>query len=167
MSENDFEIIKRMERKVYRNTDLIQGQAMIEDIKNGRGLDYSAILYGKNLKTGKNESVGYIVAVEGETDEGDNSIYMDDIAVLPEAQGQGLGWNLFKAFIEKLKTKALKENKPIPLDMHLRENSQRFMERHKRDLEDTGVKLIEEALVADYYDEGDDALYQVYEIKND
>ena len=31
-------------------------------------------------------------------------------------------------FIEKLKAKARKNNKPILLDMHLRENSQRFME---------------------------------------
>jgi len=30
-----------------------------------------------------------------------------------------------------------------------------------------GVKLIEEALTPDYYDEGEDALYQVYEIKPD
>ena len=164
LTENDFETIKRMERKVYRGTDLIQGQAMIEDIKDGKGLDYSTVLYGKNLKTGKAETIGYIVAVEDETDEGDKSVYLEDIAVLPEAQGQGLGWNLLKAFVEKLKTTATKENKPILLDMHLRENSQRFMGRHKQELEDLGIGLIEEALVSDYYDEGEDALYQVYEV---
>ncbi|MEK7157867.1 MAG: GNAT family N-acetyltransferase, partial [Patescibacteria group bacterium] len=165
LNENDFETIKKMERKIYRGTDLIQGQAMIEDIKSGKGLDYSTIFYGKNSKTGKTEAVGYIVAVEDETDEGDESVYLEDIAVLTEAQGQGLGWNLFKSFVEKLKAKALKENKPILLDMHLRENSQRFMERHRQELEQIGVRLIEEALVADYYDEGEDALYQVYEVE--
>ena len=41
------------------------------------------------------------------------------------------------------------------------------MERHRADLEQMGVKLIEEALTPDYYDEGEDALYQVYEIKPD
>lgn len=167
LGENDFETIKKMERKIYRNTDLIQGQAMIEDIKSGKGLDYSTVLYGKNYKTGKVKAVGYIVAVEDETDEGDKSVYLEDIALLPEAQGQGLGWNLFRAFIEKLKARALKENKPMLLDMHLRENSQRFMERHRQDIEWMDVKLIEEALVVDYYDEGEDALYQVYEVKND
>ena len=49
--------------------------------------------------------------------------------------------------------------------MHLRENSQKFMERHRNELEQIGVKLIEEVLVADYYDEGEDALYKVYEVK--
>src|SRR3989344_3359570 len=38
---------------------------------------------------------------------------------------------------------------------------------HRADLEQMGVKLIEEALTPDYYDEGEDALYQVYEIKPD
>ncbi len=30
-----------------------------------------------------------------------------------------------------------------------------------------GVKLLEEALVPDYYDEGDDSLYKVYQIEKD
>lgn len=167
LSENDFETIKRLERKVYRGTDLIQGQAMIEDIKSGKGLDYSTILYGKNSKTGKVEAVGYIVAVEDETDEGDKSVYLEDIAVLPEAQRQGLGWKILKELAEKLKAKSAKEGKPVLFDMHLKEDSQRLLDRHRRDLEEMGVKLIEEALVADYYDEGEDALYQVYEVKND
>lgn len=41
------------------------------------------------------------------------------------------------------------------------------MERHRNDLEQMGAKLLEEALVADYYNEGEDALYQVYEISTD
>lgn len=50
------------------------------------------------------------------------------------------------------------------LDMHLREGSQRFMEKYGQQLEQMGVKLLEEALVPDYYDEGEDALYKVYQI---
>lgn len=49
----------------------------------------------------------------------------------------------------------------------MRENSQRFMERHRAELEQMGVKLIEEALTPNYYDEGEDALYQVYQISAD
>jgi hypothetical protein len=51
--------------------------------------------------------------------------------------------------------------------MNLRESSQALLQKHKEDLENLGVKLIEEALVPDYYDEGEDALYQVYQIKAD
>ena len=39
------------------------------------------------------------------------------------------------------------------------------MERYRADLKQMGVKLIEGALTPNYYDEGEDALYQVYEIK--
>ena len=43
------------------------------------------------------------------------------------------------------------------------------MERYRDELEQMGVKLLdgEEALVADCYNEGEDALYQVYEISAD
>lgn len=109
--------------------------------------------------------IGYIVAIDDETDEGEKSVYLEDIAVLPKAQGQGAGWKMMKEFVTKLKAKAKGQEKPVLLDMHLRENSQAFMEKHKEDLEKLGVKLVEEALVADYYDDGEDALYQLYEVK--
>jgi len=118
------------------------------------------------IRPGKKQAeiVGYIVAVEDETDEGDKSIYLEDIAVLPEAQRQGVGWETMKEFVGKLKAKAAKDRQPVLLDMHLRETSQSFMASHRADLENLGVKLIEEALVPNYYDEGEDALYQVYQI---
>ncbi len=116
---------------------------------------------------GKDEEIiGYIVAVEDETDEGDACVYLEDIAVIPEAQGQGIGWNMLKSFIKRLKEKAARDGNPVLLDMHLRENSQRFMERYRAELEQMGVRSIEDALVPDYYEEGD-ALYKVYEIKAD
>lgn len=167
LTEKDFAKIKQLERKIYAGTDLISGQAMIENIKQSNGLEYSVVISGKKDGKSNEEIIGYIAATEGETDEGDASIYLEDIAVVPEAQGQGIGWEMLKGFIEKLKIKAQKENKPVLLDMHLRENSQRFMERHRNDLEQMGVKLLEEALVADYYNEGEDALYRVYKISTD
>lgn len=167
ISEKDFAKIKQLERKIYAGTDLVLGQTMIEDIEQNNGLAYSIILEG--IRSGKKskEIIGYLAAVEDETDEGDPSIYLEDIAVLPEAQGQQVGWNMLKNLIAKLKEKAGKENKPILLDMHLRETSQRFFERYQSELEQMGVKMIEEALAPDYYDEGEDALYKVYQVKSD
>ena len=70
-----------------------------------------------------------------------------------------------RKFNYQAKEKVKKDNKPVLLDMHLRENSQRFMERYRADLKQMGVKLIEGALTPNYYDEGEDALYRVYEVK--
>ena len=93
---------------------------------------YSIIITGKEPGSKAEEIIGYIIAVEDETDEGDACVYLEDIAVAPEAQGQGVGWEMLKNFIDKLKEKARRDNKPVLLDMHLRENSQRFMERPSR-----------------------------------
>ena len=169
LEEKDLTAIKNLEKIIYakEDPDLIMEQAMIEDIKKGNGLEYSLIASEKRPGKKEIEPLGYIVAVEDETDEGDPCIYLEDIALLPEAQGQQIGWELMKNLINKLKEKAKKENKPILLDMHLRENSQRFFERYHNELEQMNVKLIEEALVPDYYDENEDALYKVYQIKVD
>ncbi|MFN7088342.1 MAG: GNAT family N-acetyltransferase, partial [Candidatus Paceibacteria bacterium] len=165
LTENDFAKLKQLERKIYQNTNLILGSTMIEDIKQGKGLEYSIIVNGqKSAEKGK-EAIGYLVAVEDKTDEGNPCVYLEDIAVIPEAQGQAIGWKMLQDLIGKLKEKARRKNKPVLLDMHLREDSQRFMEKYNEQLEEMGVKLIEEALVPDYYEEGEDALYKVYEIK--
>ena len=167
LSEKDFNKIKALEKKIYakEDPDLILGQAMIEDIKSSNGLEYSIIVSGKRPKNKTPEAIGYLIAVEDETDEGDPSIYLEDIALLSESQGQQIGWEMLKSLIAKLKEKAKKENKPILLDMHLRETSQKFFERHHNELERMGVKLLEEALVSDYYDDNEDALYKIYQIK--
>ena len=167
VNEKNLAKILQAERKIYAGTGLISGQTMVEDIKRGNGFEYSVAMWGVRPGKKQAEVVAYIVAVEDETDEGDKSIYMEDIAVLPEAQRQGIGWEVMKEFIGKLKAKAAKDNQPVLLDMHLRETSQTFMANHHTDLENLGVKLIEEALVPDYYDEGKDSLYQVYQIKAD
>jgi len=91
---------------------------------------------------------------------------LEDIVIAPEAQGRGLGWEIMQKMIEKIKVKAIKENKPILFDMHLRGSSQGLMEKHKEDLERLGLTLVDEALVSDYYSDGEDALYQVYEVKS-
>ena len=166
LTQNDFAKVKQLEKKIYQDAeDLIMGQAIVEDIKSGNGLGYSIIIEGKRGGNKTSEVIGYLVAVEDKTDEGDSSVYLEDIALVPEAQSQKIGWQALENLIIKLKEKARKENKPVLLDMHLRENSQKFMERHRNELEQIGVKLIEEVLVADYYDEGEDALYKVYEVK--
>ncbi len=165
LTEKDFVEIKQLEQKIYENTDLISGETMIEDIKRGNGFEYSIIITGKRTEKEKEEAIGYIIAVEDETDEGDPCVYLEDIAITPEAQGQGKGWELMKAFVERLKKKAARDGKPVLLDMHLRSNSQRFMERHQADLEALGVHPLEEALVSDYYDQGEDALYKLYEVR--
>ena len=40
------------------------------------------------------------------------------------------------------------------------------MEHHRDELERMGVKLLESTLMPNYYDEGEAALYQVYQIEN-
>jgi len=167
LTEKDFQGLVKLERKIYQeeDEDLIQGQSLIQDIKDGKGLEHSVILRGRRLGKKTLEMLGYIVGVEDKTNEDEPCVYLEDIAVSPEAQGQGIGWNMMEAFVQKLKEKAHEQKKPVLLDMHLRQNSQRFMEKHKEDLEKLGVKLLEEAIENDYYDEGDDALYQLYEVR--
>lgn len=166
LTADDLAAIRRLEEAIY-DDDLQQGYALIEGIKEGNGLAYSVAVRGERSVKEGSELIGYLAAVEDETEEGDPCVYVEDIAVIPEAQGQGVGWRMFEQLIEKLKAKARVENKPMLLDMHLRDNSQRFMERHRDDLARMDVTLIEDALVPDYYDEGDDALYKVYEVKSD
>ncbi len=165
LSKNDFTKLKQLERKIYQDADLILGQAMIEDIKQRNGLEYSVIVNGQKSGGVDKDIVGYLAAVEDETDEGDPCIYLEDIAVIPEAQRQEIGWKMLQELIGKLKEKSQKENKPVLLDMHLREDSQRFMEKYSEQLEQMGVKLLEGALIPDYYDENEDALYKVYEVR--
>ncbi|MCX6704769.1 MAG: GNAT family N-acetyltransferase, partial [Candidatus Woesebacteria bacterium] len=166
LSEEMLPVLRTLEKKIYEmeDEDLIRGQALVQDILEQKGIEHSMTIWGKVRQGGESEMIGYIAAMEGETDEGDASIYIDDIAVSPEAQRQGIGWKLLEKFIQKLKLKASTDKKPILLDIHLRPNSQAFMEKHKDKLNALGVNLIEEVLVPDYYDEGEDALYQVYEV---
>jgi len=109
ISKEDFNALKQIERVIYNDENLILGQAMVEDIKRGNGLQYSSIIRGKRKGSDKFEVMGYIVAVEDETDEGDPSIYLEDIAVVAEAQGQGIGWKMMSELIDKLKKKAEKD----------------------------------------------------------
>ena len=64
-----------------------------------------------------------------------------------------------------MKEKAKKDKRSVLFDMHLKPGSQRLFEKHKEDMEKMDVKLVESALVMDYYDDGEDALYCVYEVK--
>ena len=154
-----------MEEKIYEEAGLVRGDAMIEDLEKGNGMDYSVILRGKRPEKTESEPLGYLVAYEDETDDGDPCVYLDDIALVPDCQGQDLGWKLLESALLKMKEKAKQDNKPVLFDMHLKPGSQRLFEKHREDMEKMDVKLVDSALVPDYYDDGEDALYQVYEVK--
>lgn len=166
ISQKDFDRIINLEKKIYEDTGLALGRAMTEDIEKRNGEDYSELIKANRHGKDKAELVGYLVALEDETEEGDPCVYLEDIAVLPEAQRQEVGWRAFKRLVVKLKVKAEKDGKPVLLDMHLRENSQAFFDKYKEQLEELGIKLIEEVLVPDYYDQGQDSLYRVYKINS-
>ncbi len=165
LDEEDFRPMRELERRVYANdSDLIQGLELVHDIKAGNGLEYSVATWGVPQGMTKQEMIAYIVAVEDETDEGDKSVYLEDIAVAPEAQRQGIGQKLIQELMERLKTKANSEGEPVLFDMHLRPNSLALLDRQRQQLTNMGVVLLEDVLVPDYYDEGEDAVYRVYEV---
>jgi len=162
--EDNFPEIVAIERKIYLNEDpdIIQGESLIEDIKKREGLEYSVVLYGEREYGKKREVIGYIVAINENMDKNKLSICLEDFAIIPEAQRQGLGWKIMEEFIKNLKGK----HKPDFLYMHLRENSKAFMNKHQESLKEMGVELIEETTIADYYGIGKDTLCQLYELKN-
>jgi ribosomal protein S18 acetylase RimI-like enzyme/type III secretion system FlhB-like substrate exporter len=164
LSEKDFERIISLEKQVYEE-EIVRGREMINEMKEKNGLKYSVVLYGQRLRKKEKELLGYLIAYEDKTDEGKDCIYLDDIVVAPDVQGLGLGWQMLEKVISRLKEEASRLGKPILFDMHLRETSQTLFEKHKEDLEKMGVSLVESVLVPDYYDEGEDALYCVYEVK--
>lgn len=161
--QKDFVGLIKMEGKIYPE-DLIQGQTLLQEIEDGNGLEYSTVVSGVPAGKKSKKPIGYLVAVEDETDEGNPTVYLEDIAVLPEAQSQGIGWRMVKELVKKLQAKAKKDNKPVLWDMHLRESSQGLLDKHKEELEKMGVKIVEEAFISDHYDEGEDALYRVCEV---
>lgn len=160
LSEENFNDILILEEE---NDDLSQGKRLIDDIEKGNGLDYSFVLSGKNDK-GKEELLGYVVGVEDKTDGGKPCIYLEDIAVSSKVQGRGLGWMMMKKLIEKLKNKAEKNAKPLLFNMHLRQSSKKFMDKHKEDLEGQDFRIVDEMVVQEYYSKNENALYRVYEI---
>ncbi len=163
IENTDFDSIKKLEKIIYSD-DLAIGQEMIEELKHSNGMEYSFIVEGVPEGKTEVEPIGYLVATEDETDEGEPCVYLDDIAVLPEAQKQGIGWKMFKNIIDILKTKAQAKNQPILFDMHLRNSSREMLDKHINDLKALGVEMTEEAFVPDHYDEGDDAVYRVYKV---
>ena len=165
LTEADFRLMRDLERKVYANdAELIQGLELVRDIKEGKGLEYSVATFGVPQGMTKQEMIAYAVAIEDETDEGDKSVYLEDIAVAPEAQRQGIGQKLIQELVERLKAKAGSDGEPVLFDMHLRPNSLALLDRQREQLAGRGVALLEDVLVPDYYDEGEDAVYRVYEV---
>ena len=49
--------------------------------------------------------------------------------------------------------------------MHLEEGAHQLFQKHKDDLEEMGVELLEETLEPDYHGEGEDSVYQMYRVK--
>ncbi|MFA6535806.1 MAG: GNAT family N-acetyltransferase [Candidatus Paceibacterota bacterium] len=165
LTENDFRLMRDLEGKVYADdSELIQGLELVRDIKDGNGLEYSLATWGVQEGGTKQEMIAYAVAVEGETDEGDKSVYLEDIAVAPEARRRGIGQKLIQELLGKLKVKAARDSKPVLFDMHLRSNSLALLDGQQAQLGGMGVVLLEDVLVPDFYDEGEDAVYRVYEV---
>ncbi len=165
LTQSDLRPMRALERKVYaENPDLVQGLGLVRDIKESKGFDYSVATFGVPLGTTRQEMIAYAVAVDNETDEGDKSVYLEDIAVAPEAQRQGIGQKLIQELIGRLKSKARNDSKPVLFDMHLRPNSLALFDKQREQFERAGVSLLEDVLVPDYYDEGEDAVYRVYEV---
>ncbi len=153
-----------LEEQAYP-VELVAGQATIDEMQNKNGLRYSVALTGTRPNQEQPQLLGYAIAYEDVTDEGLPSIYLDDIAIAPDCQGQGLAWNILQKLVERIKERVRAKGGSIILDMHLRPHSQRLFEAHRNDLAQLGVILKEDALVPDYYDEGEDALYYAYEVK--
>ncbi len=149
LSEKDFLEILEMEKRIYPKA-LRQGQALLEDIKKGNGLEYSIIIPG----------IAYLIAVDKE----DSTVYLEDIAVMPEAQRQGIGWKMAQKLIKKMQNKAKKQGKPALLSMHLREASQKLFKKHEEDLAKMDAKIIKEEFLQAYYKNGENAIYRIYKI---
>ncbi|MEO8637838.1 MAG: GNAT family N-acetyltransferase [Candidatus Taylorbacteria bacterium] len=165
LTEPDFRSMRELERRVYVNdSELIQGLELVRDINEGNGLEYSVAIWGVPEGSTKQEMIAYAVAVEDETDEGDKSVYLEDIAVAPEAQRQGVGRKIIQELVQRLKAKATTLGEPVLFDMHLRPNSLAMLDTQRETFAGIGVVPIEEVLVPDYYDEGEDAVYRVYEV---
>lgn len=162
LERGDLDAILKLEDEIYSGDELIQGTRLIDDIENRNGFDYSVVLVGKG-SSGKKELLGYAIAVEDKTDKGDPCIYLEDIAVSGKIRGRGLGWMIMKKMIEKLEAKLKKDGGSLLLSMHLRESSKRLMDKHRKDLEEQGLRLIDEKIVPEYYSKKESALYRIYE----
>lgn len=160
LAKKDFLSLLEMEKEIYPE-ELVQGQAMVKDIENGNGLEYSMVSYGNG------EKVGYLIAVENISATGEPTIYLEDIAVLPKAQRRGIAWEMLRELIFKLQTKAKKENRPIFWEMHLRETSQKLFEKHREELKKMGVEIVEEILMPGYYRNGESSLHRIYRVSRD
>jgi ribosomal protein S18 acetylase RimI-like enzyme len=142
LSEKDFERIINLERQVYEE-ELVRDREMIDEMKEKNGLKYSVALYGQRPNKEKRELLGYLIAYEDKTDEGEDCVYLDDIAIAPDVQGLGLGWRILEKAILNLKEEASRRGKPVLFDMHLRKTSQALFEKHKEDLERMGMSLVD------------------------
>lgn len=163
LTPDDFGVIKEIESRVYGELGLVRGDAMVEDIKNKKGMEYSFVAWGREEGKEQARIVGYLMAYEEKID-GQDGIYVEDTALVPEAQRQGIGWKLNERLMRKVKEKAKREHKSILVAMHLRESSRRFLEHYKDELRKLGLEPVREEWMKDYYSIGDDALYRVFRI---
>jgi ribosomal protein S18 acetylase RimI-like enzyme len=105
MVKEDLKTLLDIEKKVYRKNDR-QDQSLITHIKQKNGLEYSQVAVGKFKKEDTAETIGYLVAIDDKMDDGRQCVYLDDIALIPQAQRQGIGWKLVATLVEYLHSKA-------------------------------------------------------------
>jgi len=163
-ADKDAPTIIAIERRAYP-PDLVRGKEMIDEALERNGSDYSVIVHTtEKVEAGKKKNkeivAGYALAYDENNDNGEPCVYLEDIAVDPRYQGHGLGWKLVEQLVTRVRVKAQAKNEPIILSMHLRPDSQRLFERHAQDLVALRAEPVKTALEPDYYDEGEDALYQ-------
>jgi ribosomal protein S18 acetylase RimI-like enzyme len=133
-----------------------------EDV--GGLMQFSFTVTGKAPR-GKEKVIGYLLCEASETDEQEPCLYISDIAVHPSAQGQGIGWGLFKTFVQSVAKATEGFEVPILIDLHMREGTIGLLEKHADDLAELGLIPREDVTVAGYYGEGQDAVYRVYRLE--
>ena len=159
LTEKDFPEILEMEKKIYPKL-LVQGQALLDDIKKGNGLEYSIVVLNEKM-----EKIAYLISINGQAQKEEPCVYLEDIAVMPDFQRKGVGWMLIKKIVRKLQAKAKKEGKAVLWSMNLRKTSQNLFEKHREDLKKMGVISIKEELLTNYYKNNESGLYKVFVIE--
>jgi ribosomal protein S18 acetylase RimI-like enzyme len=159
----DFSKIARIEAATYPPS-LREGELeLMRSSQAGNAEQFSFTVTGKNPR-GRTRLIGYLLCERGKTDEGEPCLYISDLAVHPSAQGQGIGWGLFRTFVQSVAQAAKTGAAPDLIDLHMRAGTIGLLEKHADELAQLGLTQREELTLPGYYGEGEDAVYRVYRV---